>query len=93
MKAGTAAAIIDKSNRLLCTVLDDGNLKGELTQLGLDVETSTPQEVAARVASHQRGMEGPHAVRRHAADQLRGIFDVQSRHGRQQRHGEVKGLL
>jgi len=53
-KAGTAAPVIDEWNRLVRAVLDDGNLKGELTQLGLDVETSTPQEVAARVVSHQK---------------------------------------
>jgi len=53
-KAGTAAAVIDEWNRQVRTVLDDGNLRGELTQLGLDVETSTPQEVAARVVSHQK---------------------------------------
>ena len=52
--AGTAAPLIDEWNRLVRTVLDDGNLKGELTQLGLDVESSTPQEVAARVVSHQK---------------------------------------
>jgi tripartite-type tricarboxylate transporter receptor subunit TctC len=53
-KAGTAAPVIDEWNRLVRTVLDDGNLKGELEQLGLDVQSSTPQEVAARVASHQK---------------------------------------
>jgi tripartite-type tricarboxylate transporter receptor subunit TctC len=53
-KAGTAAPVIDEWNRLVRTVPDDGNLKGGLTQLGLDVESSTPQEVAARVVSHQK---------------------------------------
>jgi tripartite-type tricarboxylate transporter receptor subunit TctC len=53
-KAGTAAPVIDEWNRLVRTVLDDGNLKGELAQLGLDVQSSTPHEVAARVASHQK---------------------------------------
>ena len=53
-KAGTAATVIDEWNRLVRTVLEDGNLKGELTQLGLDVETSTPEELAARVVSHQK---------------------------------------
>ena len=53
-KAGTAAPLIDEWNRQVRTVLDDGNLKGELVQLGLDVETSTPQEVTARVISHQK---------------------------------------
>ncbi len=53
-KAGTAAPLIDEWNRQVRTVLDDRNLKGELVQLGLDVESSTPQEVTARVVSHQK---------------------------------------
>ena len=53
-RAGTAALVIDEWNRLIRTVLDDDNLKGELVQLGLDVETSTPQEVAERIRSHQK---------------------------------------
>jgi tripartite-type tricarboxylate transporter receptor subunit TctC len=53
-KAGTAAPLVDEWNRLVRTVLDDGNLKGELAQLGLDVETSTPQELTVRVVNHQK---------------------------------------
>ncbi|WP_428666733.1 hypothetical protein [Reyranella sp.] len=53
-KTGTAAPAIDEWNRQVRTVLNDGNLREELTQLGLDVESSTPQEVAARVVSHQK---------------------------------------
>jgi tripartite-type tricarboxylate transporter receptor subunit TctC len=53
-KAGTAAPLIDEWNRQVRTVLDDRNLKGEFVQLGLDVESSTPQEVTARVVSHQK---------------------------------------
>lgn len=52
-KAGTPAPMLEEWNRLIRTVLDDDNLKGELAQLGLDVESSTPQQVAARVISHQ----------------------------------------
>ena len=53
-KAGTAAPVIDEWNRLVRAVLDDGNLRGELTQLGLDVESSTPQELTARVTAIRR---------------------------------------
>ncbi len=53
-KGGTAAPLIDEWNRQLHLVLADRTLRGELAQLGLDVETSTPQEVAARVVSHQK---------------------------------------
>mgnify|MGYP003693993831 CR=1 FL=1 len=35
-------------------MLDDRGLQAELAQLGLDVQTSTPQEVAARHAEHQK---------------------------------------
>ena len=60
-KAGTAAPADRRMEPPWSrTVLDDGNLKGELTQLGLDVEASTPQEVAARVVSHQKAVEGSH---------------------------------
>jgi len=53
-KAGTAPPLIEEWNRQLGQVLDDRNLRAELAQLGLDTETSTPQEVAARVVSHQK---------------------------------------
>jgi tripartite-type tricarboxylate transporter receptor subunit TctC len=53
-KAGTAPPAIDEWNRQLRNVLDDSNLQGELAQLGLAVESSTPQEVVARVISHQK---------------------------------------
>lgn len=51
-RAGTAAALIEEWNRQLRLVLDDRGLRDELAQLGMDVETSTPQELAARVAAH-----------------------------------------
>jgi tripartite-type tricarboxylate transporter receptor subunit TctC len=53
-KAGTAAPVLDEWNRQIRAVLDDANLIGELTQLGLEIETSTPQDVAARVVNHQK---------------------------------------
>lgn len=53
-KAGTAPPVIDEWNRQLRHILDDGNLRAELAQLGLTVESSTPQDVAVRVLSHQK---------------------------------------
>jgi tripartite-type tricarboxylate transporter receptor subunit TctC len=51
-RAGTAAPLIDEWNRHLHTVLDDRGLIDEIAQFGMAVETSTPQETAARVAAH-----------------------------------------
>lgn len=53
-KAGTAMPAIDEWNRQLRFVLGDRALGSELAQLGLDVETSTPQEMRVRIADHQR---------------------------------------
>lgn len=53
-RAGTPAPLIAAWNNQIRNVLDDRNLQGELTQLGLDVESSTPQEVTARIVSHQK---------------------------------------
>ena len=53
-KAGTGTALIDEWNRQLHLVLDDRVLGSELAQLGLEVEASTPQEMAARIADHQK---------------------------------------
>ncbi|CAN5643875.1 tripartite tricarboxylate transporter substrate binding protein [soil metagenome] len=53
-RAGTAASLIAAWNNQIRTVLDDRNLQGELAQIGLDVESSTPQEVTARIISHQK---------------------------------------
>ncbi len=44
-------ATIDAWNEHIRDVLEDGGLKGELTQLGLDLETSTPEEARARVTA------------------------------------------
>lgn len=53
-RAGTAVPVIAAWNNQIRTVLEDRNLQAELAQLGLDVESSTPQEVTARIASHQK---------------------------------------
>lgn len=53
-RAGTAEPLIDAWNKQIRTVLDDRNLQGELAQLGLDVESSTPQEAVARIIGHRR---------------------------------------
>jgi tripartite-type tricarboxylate transporter receptor subunit TctC len=52
VKAGTAPAIIDAWNDQIRFVLADPLLKGELAQLGLAAQSSTPAELTARVASH-----------------------------------------
>lgn len=42
---------VDAWNVHIRDVLDDSGLKGELTQLGLDIETSTPEEARQRVVA------------------------------------------
>jgi tripartite-type tricarboxylate transporter receptor subunit TctC len=54
VKAGTAAAVIDAWNAQIRFVLDDRGLRAEVQAIGLDVQTSTPQEVAARIVEHQK---------------------------------------
>ncbi len=44
-------ATLDAWNKQIRDLLDDGGLKGELTQLGLDLESSTPEEARDRVAA------------------------------------------
>lgn len=44
-------ATVDAWNNHIRDVLEDGGLKGELTQLGLDLETSTPEEAGQRIAT------------------------------------------
>jgi tripartite-type tricarboxylate transporter receptor subunit TctC len=53
-KAGTAQKTIDAWNDQITFVLSDRGLQAELTQIGLDVETSTPQAVIARIQEHQK---------------------------------------
>ena len=47
----TPEAAVNAWNKHMRDVLDDNGLKGELTQLGLDVETSTPEEARERIAT------------------------------------------
>lgn len=44
-------ATVDAWNGHIRDVLEDRGLKGELTQLGLDLETSTPEEAGQRIAA------------------------------------------
>lgn len=46
----TPEAAVKAWNKHMRDVLDDDGLKGELTQLGLDVETSSPEEARERIA-------------------------------------------
>jgi len=53
--AGTPEPLITEWNRQIRAVLDDNaDLVGALAQLGMEVQTSTPQETRERVASHLR---------------------------------------
>ena len=51
-RAGTPPRLIDEWNRQLDGALHDGAMPDDLAQLGMQVETSTPQELAERVTSH-----------------------------------------
>jgi tripartite-type tricarboxylate transporter receptor subunit TctC len=46
------AAAVDAWNQHLRAILERDEIKFQLTQLGLDVETSTPDEARARVVAH-----------------------------------------
>jgi tripartite-type tricarboxylate transporter receptor subunit TctC len=50
--ANTPAPLIAEWNRQIRAVLADGDLTSRLAQIGMTVETSTPEETAARVAGH-----------------------------------------
>jgi tripartite-type tricarboxylate transporter receptor subunit TctC len=50
--AGTPPKLIAEWNRQLDLALHDGAVPDDLAQLGMQVETSTPQELAERVTSH-----------------------------------------
>jgi tripartite-type tricarboxylate transporter receptor subunit TctC len=54
VKAGTAAKIIDAWNDQIRFVLEERGLRAEVQQIGLDVQTSTPQEVTTRIIEHQK---------------------------------------
>jgi len=54
VRAGTAAPLIAAWNNQIGAILEDRNIQGELAQLGLEVQSSTPQEVTARIISHQK---------------------------------------
>ena len=50
----TPPPILATWNRTLHAVLEDGDVAGELRPLGLDVKTSSPEELAAIIARHQQ---------------------------------------
>jgi tripartite-type tricarboxylate transporter receptor subunit TctC len=52
ISAKTPGPLIAEWNKQVRAVLSDRRLIDELTQLGLDAETSTPEEAVARLASH-----------------------------------------
>ena len=53
-RSGTAQPIVDAWNRELVAVLEGKEVKEQLMQLGLDVETSTPSATAERLAAHTK---------------------------------------
>jgi tripartite-type tricarboxylate transporter receptor subunit TctC len=54
VRAGTPQPVIDEWNHQIRAVLADRSIQGELEQIGLEVQSSTPAEMAARVAAHQK---------------------------------------
>jgi tripartite-type tricarboxylate transporter receptor subunit TctC len=53
-RAGTPRPLIDEWNRHIGAILADRAIQAELQQIGLEVESSTPEEAAARVVAHQK---------------------------------------
>jgi tripartite-type tricarboxylate transporter receptor subunit TctC len=53
-RSGTPPPIVDAWNRALVAVLESKEIKDQLGQLGLDVETSTPAVCAERLAAHMK---------------------------------------
>lgn len=51
-RAGTPEPVIDEWSRQIGAVLADPDLAAELAQMGMEAETSTPQETRERIASH-----------------------------------------
>ena len=51
-RAGTPAPLIEEWNRHIVAVLNEPVVAGELSQMGLDISPSTPQELAVRLDHH-----------------------------------------
>ena len=51
-RAGTPEPLIDEWNRQIGAVMGESDLVAELAQMGMEVETSTPQQTRQRIASH-----------------------------------------
>jgi tripartite-type tricarboxylate transporter receptor subunit TctC len=50
----TPASLVDQLNRRLRSVIEDRELVELLKPLGLEVETSSPEELAALIEAHRR---------------------------------------
>ncbi|WP_296332065.1 tripartite tricarboxylate transporter substrate-binding protein [Reyranella sp.] len=53
-RSGTAPPLIEAWNRALASALASSELAAQLSQLGLEIETSTPEQAAARLEAHLR---------------------------------------
>jgi len=53
----TPPEIIADLNHKLSLAIGDGSVQDDVRPLGLEIETSTPEELAARVVSHQKAWE------------------------------------
>jgi tripartite-type tricarboxylate transporter receptor subunit TctC len=53
----TPPALVADLNHKLSLALSDGAVQDDVRPLGLEIETSTPEELAARVISHQKAWE------------------------------------
>jgi tripartite-type tricarboxylate transporter receptor subunit TctC len=51
-RAGTPQPLIDEWNRLIVAVLSEPAVAGELSQMGLGIVSSTPQQLAERLDQH-----------------------------------------
>lgn len=51
-RAGTAAPLVEAWNRELVAALNSGELVEQLSQYGLEVQTSTPEQCGARLETH-----------------------------------------
>lgn len=57
-RTGTAPSLIDAWNRELASALNSRELAAQLSQTGLEVETSTPEQCSARLEAHLRKWQG-----------------------------------
>jgi tripartite-type tricarboxylate transporter receptor subunit TctC len=55
---GTPAPMVEQLNKRLCGVIEDQEMVELLKPLGLEVETSSPQELVALIETHRRAWQG-----------------------------------